>query len=170
MIIAKQPRFPSSDDEIRFATYGNYLTAIRTDIKNNYGNCENFCAVIATEAKKHKPLAEYDVDYIKRFLKLSWNTEYIACSDNNETTEEIRINNQWKPIQVYYAVYTAGEAFSYVIDGNKTDSHKKCLAKVSTFLSKHDLTPYNVGYLGCKGRNSASHKPYNLAIFGFLKA
>ncbi len=131
-----------------------YLFATFTD-------WQNFGVQVIGVAGKFKKLPNCDSSYLERFLKIAWNTEYLACENQSNDVHIIRINNQWKPIQIYYAIYSAGEALSYLIDGNKSNGHRKCLRKLSDFFVNHGLSPWKYAFNGWRGKSNNDHFPVN---------
>lgn len=157
----KTTGFPVRDEEIKFETYRFYLRCLVDFIDDTYGGFNNLSLAVLDYSKRFQRFKNFDKEWVERFLKIAWNTEYIANLNQQEDIELIRINNQWKPIQIYYAVYSAAEAFCYLLDGDKADSHRKCLTKVSSFLIKTKFVPWNFAYQGARGKTCRDHTPIN---------
>lgn len=109
MLSDMKKRRINDDDEIRFETYRNYLTAIRNYLIESYGDWNRFAIFCIENVASLQSKPGLDSAWIERFMKLAWNTEYLLSSEPPEP-EIVRINNQWTPIQCYYAVYSAAEA------------------------------------------------------------
>jgi hypothetical protein len=148
------------DSEIdkKFETYRLYLLNICKYLISTYSEWRIFGDFVNEKFSTLQPLRTTEVNYIERFLKLAWNTEYIACRELIDDISIIRINNHWKLIQIYYSIYSAGEALSYLIDGQKSDSHIRCLRKISDFLIRRKISPWDLAFTGCKREG---YKPIN---------
>lgn len=107
-------------------------------------------------------MGDFDHAWVERFLKIAWNTEFILSAGANDP-ELVRINNQWSPIQAYYAIYACGEALAYVLDGNKADGHMKTLTKLTDFFTKNKLSPWNLSFEGHLGKDHKCHTPCNFS-------
>lgn len=149
------------ENEIKFDTYRFYLQCFALVLKESYPTQEDLVKFILAHTKQIRGFPEYDKDWIDRFLKIAWNTEYLVNIDIGDDIELIKINNQWKLIQIYYVLYCLSEAFCYLLDGAKADSHIKCLKKVGNFLSKSLLYPWNLAYHGARGAKRDEHRPVN---------
>jgi hypothetical protein len=91
---------------------------------------------------------------------MAWNTEYLISVDVGDP-DLVRINNQWLPIQAYYAVYSACEAMTYAVDGAVAQGHQKALRKASAFFVNRALTPWDKAYTGALGKKRNGHTPVN---------
>ncbi len=150
----------SSDVEIKFETYRFYLESIYRQIEKEYPDWSLFCRKCIKETNNLKGFSGFDESWVKRWMKIAWNTEYLM-KETTDDYELIRFNNQWKPIQSYYSVYAASEAASYVLDGNYANGHQKSMKKVTEYLVKTNLCPWNKAFKGEKGKKGNSHYPVN---------
>jgi len=157
----KTTGYPFKEEEFKFETYRFYLHCIMKYLTATYGDWQLFAGQAINIAGKFKKLPNCDNTHLERYLKIAWNTEYLACENQSSDVHIIRINNQWKPIQIYYAIYAAGETLSYLIDGSKSNGHKKCLRKLSDFFVNHGLSPWNYAYDGYRGKSNNSHFSVN---------
>jgi hypothetical protein len=145
--------YPSDHNEIAFDVYEKYLRSFTSLLETQYSSLENLIKDIIGKITKIKHNPNLDLKYIKRFLFLGWNTEYLASmNDNSPDIEVLRVNNQWKPIQVYYSIYTLSEASIYSATLIKSDSHSKCLKNLSNFLESSSLYPWNLCFTGHEGK------------------
>ncbi len=147
--------YPQSDDEIAFDVYETYLKSFVALIANQFTTLNSFVSNLSSnpKIKRMQVNKKLDIDYIRRFLFIGWNTEYLAkVNDGVSNIELLRVNNQWKPIQVYYSIYSLGEAACYAIRGEKADGHKQCLQTLSDYLISFGTSPWNLAYKGCLGR------------------
>ncbi|MBI3607040.1 MAG: hypothetical protein HY207_03630 [Nitrospirae bacterium] len=156
---------PPSPEEvearIKFTTYLGYLRFFSQHLYDEYGTeWKSFAERCIAKSASTALCPNVDRKWLERFLKISWNTEFLLFSGPREP-ELMRINNQWVPIQAYYAVYAAAEAFAYVLDGKKADGHIKTLRKVTEFFSRFKLSPWDKAYAGPRGRDAHSHQPLN---------
>lgn len=155
---------PEDYEEVAFDVYEHYLESIVGLIKSQYS--VNFFTVIAELTLGIKQNSSISTDYIKRFLFLGWNTEcLVKINDTLPDVELLRVNNQWKPIQVYYSIYSLCEATHYAITTQKLESHFNCLKAISEYLSKKSFYPWSysfTGYLGSKKINRTI-KPINFS-------
>lgn len=159
-LIAKSPFVPQSDLEIKFETYRYYLDCFCREITKTNQNWRVFAQHCFRCTNRLQGLQNIDLDWIGRWTKISWNTEYLL-SEGAPDTELIRINNQWKPIQAYYSLYSCGEAVAYIIDGNKADGHHKTLKKITEFFVKMKISPWDKAFKGAKGKSRDEHFAVN---------
>lgn len=157
----KSTGFPFEDVEYKFETYRYYLECFVKAINASYPNYEDLITIAAEEFKPLQGFKDYDKTWVSRFMKNGWNTEYILNLNLVEDAELARINNQWQPIQTYYAIYSIGEALSYLIDSHKAGSHKSCLKKLNYFIVNKKITPWNLMFTGKIGKESNEHNPLN---------
>lgn len=149
-----------SEVEIKFETYRFYLESIYRQIEKEYPDWSLFCRKCIKETNNLKGFRGFDESWVKRWMKIAWNTEYLM-KETTDDYELIRFNNQWKPIQSYYSVYAASEAASYVLDGNYANGHQKSMKKVTEYLVKTNLCPWNKAFMGAKGKKDNGHYPVN---------
>lgn len=154
------PYLPANEPEIKFETYRYYLDCFRSYLQNLYGSWRDFGRVAIKHSNKIQGSVDFDKQWIERHLKIAWNTEYLTSVGFNDY-ELLRINNQWLPIQCYYAVYGAAEALSYVLDGNKANSHQKALRKTTEFFIRSGLDPWNKAFKGAIGKKRNEHEAVN---------
>ena len=147
--------------EIKFSTYLFYLESISRFLDLQYGDWDGLALACATKVKALAPLPTFDQTYVERHLRLAWNTECLLYSGPDDI-DLMRIANQWAPVQAYYAVYTAGEALAYLLDGIQIGAHKKTLRKLTEHLIKTGLPPWNHAYRGPIGKPPGQQKPVNL--------
>jgi hypothetical protein len=155
---------PEKADEVAFDIYENYLESTINLIKIRYRT--KFITAMVTYTKDIKPNTSLSIDYIKRFLFLGWNTEcLVKINDAIPDVDLLRVNNQWKPIQVYYSIYSLCEAAYYSLTTQKLESHSKCLKAMSEYLSKKPFQPWSytfTGYLG-NTKKPRTIKPNNFS-------
>lgn len=167
VLLASAPALPRTDNEIKFETYRYYLHCIESCMRAQYGDWERFVKFLNERTKTMQGFANPDRDWVARFLKIAWNTEYLLF-EGPDDPELIRMNNQWKPIQAYYALYSCAEAAGYLIDGNKPDGHIKALRKISEYFVRQGFAPWCLSFCGCLGKDKelarANHFPADLQI------
>lgn len=149
-----------TEARIKFDTYRFYLNCVCQHLITEYSNWEGFVSLCIQQTRSLQGMQQIDHRWIDRFMKIAWNTEYLLYLDARDP-EILRINNQWTPIQSYFAVYAACEALSYVIDGTKSDGHQKAIRKATHYFVNSGLSPWNKAYQGCLGRRRSSHLPLN---------
>ena len=144
---------PFSDEEIAFDVYQNYLENWVGFIKSKYKTYDDFIISISQLANKLQKSTNIDIEYIKRFLYLGWNTEdLVRLNDKNIIYNDmLKVNNQWKPIQVYYSIYSLSEAACYSLTRMKAESHSKCLSSISNYFKTTKIEPWNLGFTGYMG-------------------
>ena len=157
----KTTGIPSNENAIRFETYRYYIKCFVEVINTLYPSDGELIAEINQRTKHLQGFKRYDRDWVARFLKNAWNTEFVLNFNLVDDPEIARINNQWLPIQTYYSVYSGGEAVAYLLDGNKAGSHRACLRKLNNFLVNLGVMPWNLMYTGPIGKKSNEHKPKN---------
>lgn len=158
-LIVRTPYLPSTNAEIAFETYRYYLESICQCIYE-YGRWTDFGTAVLAKTESLQRMDSPDLEWIDRFLKIAWNTEFLISFGSTDSNL-LRFSNQWTPIQCYYAVYGAAEAASYVIDGSRADGHEKSLRKVTAYLTKNGLPPWNFAFRGPRGRRGQDHRPMN---------
>lgn len=141
---------PENKEEIGFDVYENYLSNIIELIETTYKNRFLLNAIKNTENMKQN--TSISPDYLKRFLFLGWNTEcLVRINDVRSDIELLRVNNQWKPIQVYYSIYSLCEASNYSLTLQKLESHSKCLRQMSEYFAKTSFRPWSCSFKGYSG-------------------
>lgn len=140
---------PSTKNERTFDTYRFYLDVLLKDLTSNYSTLDNLAKCVWSESKLILPTQDLDEKTIRRFLMIAWNTEYLVGNNVSPEIEIIKVGNLWRPIQAYYAIYSAGEAVSYALDGRLIESHSKCIAKLnSIFVDRIRIKPWCYCYHG----------------------
>ena len=151
---------PQNEIGIKFETYRFYLESIANQIDIEYSSLENFCQIVIDHTQNIQGYHGFNESWIKRWMKICWNTEFLM-EEKTDDIELIRFNNQWKPIQSYYAVYAACEAVAYVLDGNIANGHLKSMRKVTDCLVNKPFSPWNKVYKGARGKSKREHYPVN---------
>ncbi|MCX6718418.1 MAG: hypothetical protein NTY81_02345 [Candidatus Staskawiczbacteria bacterium] len=154
---------PSTEPEIKFDVYQNYFKCFRRFIEGKYGGKDQFVNFLWEKLVINKLSGSIDENIIKRFLYIGWNTEFLSSMNDNENIELLKINNHWKPIQSYYAVYSVGEALGFLIDKSTQESHSGCIKKLNTFLVEKIgvIEPWSFAY---KGTLRHEFSPINFPI------
>jgi len=160
MVEILPPFRPPNDVEIKFETYRFYLESFCRQIEIEYPSWENFCEKALRQTQRLQGFIGFDESWIRRWMKIAWNTEYLM-EEMTEDFELIRFNNQWKSIQSYYSVYAACEAITYVLDGSYSGGHKKSIKKITEYLVRKSLCPWDKAYSGARGRSGKDHSPVN---------
>lgn len=162
-IVYVPPPHLATEAGVKFETYRFYLQCISDCMSNVYTNWKGFATACASSTKTLQGMGKVNEDWIERFLKIAWNTEYLLYVNVGDP-DLVRINNQWLPIQSYYAVYSACEALTYAIDGAMAKSHQKTLRKASAFFIGKGLSPWDKAYKGPLGKKKNAHQPVNFPI------
>ncbi|MFZ2055023.1 MAG: hypothetical protein WAU81_12620 [Candidatus Aminicenantales bacterium] len=157
----KKTGLPSEEADYKFETYRYYVQCFVEMINTLYPTDQALIKEISQSTKHLQGFKGYNRNWVPRFLKNAWNTEFVLNFNLVDDPELARINNQWLPIQTYYSVYSAGEAVSYLLDGNKAGSHRACLKKINNFLVNLGVMPWNLMYIGPIGKKSSEHRPKN---------
>lgn len=140
---------PAKDTEIKFDVYQFYLKSYRSFVSSHFENEAGI--VLSALGLKLSPLRTFDLSVLRRFLFIGWNTEFLCNLNNDREPEILKVNNHWKPIQAYYAVYSIGEALAHCIDGHNPESHAGCLKKLNTFLVEYArIEPWAFAYRGTR--------------------
>jgi len=158
----KQEYYPDEtvDNVIGFNTYNYYLECILKYIEDSYGHPDQFCSEVLASTKKLKLISDFDKHWVEKWLKLSWNTEFLL-NQNTEDAEIVRFNNHWSPILCYFSIYSCLEAFVYLLDENKANGHNKALKKGINYFVKSGMSPWDFAFKGARGKNGKEHKPFN---------
>ena len=146
------------ESAVKFETYRNYLARVCEYLDEQYGAWEVFAGKCYDKTRPLQARPTSDVVWIERFLQNAWNTETLL-GEQPDDAELIRINNQWLPIQAYYAVYAAAEAAVAAINGERAGSHQKCLTQITSYMVNSGLTPWSCAYTGACGRDEKQHRP-----------
>lgn len=155
----KDSGIPGTDTEKTFHTYQNYLSCFMKHIKDEYSDPQTLFEFLWQKVNPSKSTLDIDIKNLRRFLFIAWNTEFLSGLNDSQSAEILKINNQWKPVQVYYSVYSMGEALSYVMDGTMTESHSKCIDKLNSWLVESlKIAPWCLAYSGTQrnGLNSVN--------------
>ena len=149
---------PERPDELRFDVYEYYLENWVDFINQKYKNFDNYIKFVIDKTRTVQGRKNIDTSYLKRFLFIGWNTEYLlSYNDKGANTDILRINNQWKPIQAYYSVYSLAESAIYCLD-SKTENHSICLKKISEYLVNKNglksLEPWTFAFTGYHGNKN----------------
>ncbi len=151
---------PVTDTQIKFDVYQYYLRSYRTFIECHFTADQDI--VLSALGLGLRRLPSLDINVIKKFLFIGWNTEFLCNLNNDREPEILKINNHWKPIQSYYAVYSIGEALAHCIDGHNPESHTGCIRKLNTFLVKQvKIEPWAFAFIGTQRRG---YQPINFPL------
>lgn len=154
----KKTGVPDTKTEIKFDVYQFYMKSYHAFVRSHF--CTDEDIVLSALGLGMSKLSRFDMAVLKRFLFIGWNTEYLCNLNNDREPEILKVNNHWKPIQAYYAVYSIGEALAHCIDGHNPESHAGCLKKLNTFLVEHaKIEPWAFAY---RGTRRAGFQPINL--------
>ena len=147
---------PRSRAEKTHHTYRNYLECFGKFLQDKYSNP----SALFTQLNVRPATFEIDEKVVRRFLFIAWNTEYLSSLNDSQKVEILKTNNQWKPIQIYYAAYSLGEAVSLLIDGKNPESHNACIDKVNRlFVESLKIEPWCFAY---NGNRRGGYKDVNL--------
>lgn len=153
----------SKDDDLkRFSTYLNYLENISDFIHSEYGDPDNFGDIIVKETKRFRTLSGLELTKLEKWLKLSWNTEYllyVSCEDKDD--EILRFTNPWIPVLTYYSIYSCLIALCYSYDKSVPNTHGGTLKIATNLLVDKGIPPWNLAYEGPPGRKDQDHMPKN---------
>lgn len=70
----------TTETDIKFETYRGYLDAIRRQIYLTYGSWTNFGRKCVEQTRNIQGIGDFDHDWVERFLKIAWNTEFILSA------------------------------------------------------------------------------------------
>jgi|GEM_PF-1335879 len=160
----KSTGFPFQEVEYQFETYRYYLQCFVKMMNTGYPKIDYLITDAAGKLAHLQGFKGYDAEWVSRFLKNGWNTEYILNFNLSSEPELARINNQWQPIQTYYAIYSVGEALAYLLDQHKAGTHKSCLKKLNYFLKGINIQPWNLMYTGKLGKSGKDHFHVNFPV------
>ena len=160
-----------TETEIKFDVYQNYLVYFKTFIEEKYNNPEELISFLLNQINLKKSAHSIKKDIIKKFLYIGWNTEFLSRINDKREIELLRINNQWKPIQSYYAIYSIGEALNYLINGSAGISHKQCLKNLNNFLVKKitEAEPWSFACEGVEKSEAPSNFPIDVKLISSLQ-
>lgn len=144
----------------KFDTCRFYLECICTHLADRYSDLPSFIGQCHSSTSSIGLLHSPAPTEVKPYLRIAWNTEYLLSIDHGDP-EIVRINNQWTPIQAYYAVYSGLEALSYAIDGHPANGHQKAMRKCSSYLMSLGVSPWDKAFEGNRGKSGSAHTPLN---------
>lgn len=154
------PAHLSTTSGIKFETYRFYLVCFRDHLFMEYSDLAGFVGKSAKLSASIKPAKSLDPTPIEPFLRIAWNTEFLLSIDHGDP-DIVRINNQWAPIQAYYATYSGLEAVAYAQDGHLPKSHSKTQRKCSDYFVNLGISPWDKAFQGSEGKSGSAHKPVN---------
>lgn len=102
-----------------FETYKNYLQSLSLYIATHYGSGANCFSALRETCIQHGVLAgaqklAHDtgrLEEIKKLLFNAWSTELVLALPSTISAEFVKYANHWSPVQAYYAVYLALQAY-----------------------------------------------------------
>lgn len=149
----KTTETPLKQEELKFGIYERYIENFSEYIRNTYKDSYELSKSVISVSKEKEVRENLDLSHIKRYLFISWNTEFLCSyNDINPDIEIVRISNQWKPIQSYYVVYTIAKSFLHLI-GKQTDHHSACQKRISEYMSTtlKGIVPWSLAFIGYEG-------------------
>lgn len=143
---------PHTQEELKFDIYCTYLKSMSDLLSELFPSYEDLYALGLTSSSRYRTDPRVNLNLLSKYLFISWNSEHLATLNNNtDDSEIIRINNQWKPIQTYYALYSISEALLYCSHLTKLNNHKKTLQAVSNYFVSTEIPFWGLSYSGCRG-------------------
>ena len=143
---------PSTKEEISFDVYNHYLTQLVGYVNHKYSTLENYIFEVWNSSNEVRLNSDVNLDILKKYLLIGWNTErLVRMNDEVTEVEFIRVNNQWKPIQTYYSIYSLAAATAYSLTGREVSNHRTCLNVASNFFVTIPIQPWNLHFLGYSG-------------------
>lgn len=145
-----------------FRTYLNYLIAVRDHFRRHYGSVKTYYDACMEATRQIQGNRSIDLDYVRKYYKLAWNTEHLMHTSRNKDTDVQRLNNHWTPVQAYYSIYCACEATAYALHGQKPGSHSRALRLMTDRFKGSGLTPWCWVASGPIGKTRRDHRVDNL--------
>ena len=94
MLVTRVGFNPIEEENLRrLRTYYNYLKCINEFLIEEYIDWQRYARFCITETIKVQGKPNLNLDWINRWLKIAWNTEYLINAGPNQV-DLIRINNQ----------------------------------------------------------------------------
>jgi len=144
---------------IKFTTYTNYLKNINEFIYDLYKDENKFGAILAEKTARFKLGKNLSPEKLEKWLKLSWNTEFLLnISTKNHDIDILRINNHWMPVLTYYTIYSSLIAFCYS-NGSEAGNHTTALKVATQIFVERGIPPWSFAYQGPPGRGGHDHFP-----------
>lgn len=150
----------NDDHSIKFSTYWNYVRHISYFLNNEYDDWREFGDQVQYKIRKLQGFGDFDKEWVRRFLRLAWNTEYLL-NQGRDDSELLKLSTHWVPIQGYYCIYCASEPVGYALNGTKPESHVGALRAVSSYFHQSGLPPWCFGYKGSLGKSGKDHYMVN---------
>ncbi len=145
----KAKGIPQTKNEKAFDSYRFYLSCLVKDLGQTHRTIESFAKYAWGQCNLAPSKSILDNKLIRRFLVIAWNTEYLTRTNVSQEIDIIKVSNQWRVIQAYYSIYSAGEAVVYVLDGVLVESHAKCISKLNNFfVDRKHVSPWSFAYMG----------------------
>jgi hypothetical protein len=113
------PELEQPEEFFPFETYKNYLQSLSVYIKMHFGAAPNCFDKLKTKCIQRgifsgvqtTTLPAGTLEKIKKLLFNAWNTELVLALPASISAEFIKFANHWSPVQAYYALYLALQAY-----------------------------------------------------------
>ena len=147
--VLQLPEIEQPEEFFSFETYKNYLQSLKLYVTRRYGippAC--FAAMKATStcqgilSGKHPGLPPgIKTDDIKKLLFNAWNTELVLVLPATISPDFVKYANHWSPVQAYYAVYLALQAYFRSSLEQTPKDHAATMNCVAEQIRSHNLFP-----------------------------
>lgn len=154
----------STDSQITFQTYLNYLRQFHIYLKDNFQNRQKLVDSIWSRTNSLQGSKSYESQFLEKSLTLAWNSETVACCFGLDEPDALKIINHWKPIQVYYSIYSCAEALAHLLTSKSRFSHKATLREMSQLFSRLKILPWGLAYSGSVGKDGKGLQPLNFPV------
>lgn len=138
------------EEAFDFKTYKNYFGSLSIYVHKTYGtgtdcfkNLKAACESQGAFARiQMAPFSTTILEEIKKLLFNAWNSEIVLALPSSISPEFVKYANHWSPVQAYYAVYLAIQAFFRSVRlESPPNNHAKSLRTISEYVTRQNLFP-----------------------------
>ena len=140
---------PTPADAFKFETYKNYVCSLGLFIGHHYGGAEQRLERLKShlypEGVRHsvqKPSGSISaIEEIKKLLFNAWNTEIVLTLPRSISVDFVKYANHWSPVQSYYSIYLALQAYFRSRGSVPPKNHTTALNMIGSQLLSENLFP-----------------------------
>ena len=143
------PDIEQPEEFFPFETYKNYINSLAQYIRNRYG-APSYCfqglqsQLSGLRMLPSTPLTTISgevLDEIKKLLFNAWNTELVLALPGTISGEFTKCANHWSPVQAYYSIYLALQAYFRCRGLTPPRDHSAALSTIAAHLCSQNLFP-----------------------------
>ena len=143
------PEFEQPDEFFHFETYKNYISGLALYINECYGGSPDCFPRLKAAVVRQQVLPQISpivvsgdfLEEIKKLLFNAWNTELVLVLPSSISREFTKCANHWSPVQAYYSIYLALQAYFRSCRLTPPKDHSAALSTIATHIRNQDLFP-----------------------------